>query len=115
MIAPETIKEIANQIVAHFDPSQIVLFGSYATGKATFDSDIDLLVVMDTHLPERDRYPAVRRVLAGYPVAFDLIIKTPEEYRRTRNLTNHIVYFAEKYGKRIYVRGNTRLGATVDC
>jgi len=77
LITPEIIKDIANQIVAHFDPSQIVLFGSYARGKATENSDIDLLVVMDTHLPERDRYPAVRRVLAGYPVAFDLIIKTP--------------------------------------
>ncbi|MCJ7728509.1 MAG: hypothetical protein MUO27_01305, partial [Sedimentisphaerales bacterium] len=37
---------------------------------------------------------------------FDLIVKTPAEYEKWRRIVNHIVYFAEKYGKTIYGRHN---------
>jgi predicted nucleotidyltransferase len=44
----EEIREIARCIVDRFHPQKIVLFGSYAVGAATEDSDVDLLVVMET-------------------------------------------------------------------
>lgn len=102
MLSFNKINEIIEKIVNSFNPEKIVLFGSYSEGKATEDSDLDLLVVMETDLPSHKRYPVVRQILAGYPIAFDLIIKTPEEYERTRHLLNHIVYFADKYGKKLY-------------
>lgn len=95
---------MAVKIAKQFNPEKIILFGSYAQGKATEDSDIDLLVITETDLPDQERYAAVRRLLAGYPVAFDIIVKTPEEYQRSRGLVNHIVYFADKYGKPVYER-----------
>ncbi len=95
---------MATKIAEQFHPEKIILFGSYARGEATEDSDVDLLVVTETDLPDQERYGAVRRLLAGYPVAFDIIVKTPEEYQRSRGLVNHIVYFADKYGKPVYER-----------
>lgn len=95
---------MAAKIAKQLNPEKIILFGSYAQGKATEDSDIDLLVITETDLPDQERYAAVRRLLAGYPVAFDIIVKTPEEYQRSRSLVNHIVYFADKYGKSVYER-----------
>ena len=80
----------------------IILFGSLAREEP--HQDVDLLVVADTDLPQRERFPAVRRLLADYPVGFDIIVKTPKEYRRWRSVVNHIVYFAEKYGKVLYER-----------
>lgn len=44
----EEIREIARCIVGRFHPQKIVLFGSCAAGAATEDSDVDLLVVMET-------------------------------------------------------------------
>ena len=41
----QLLAEIAEQIVAHFDPQQIILFGSYARAEARADSDLDLLIV----------------------------------------------------------------------
>ena len=104
MIRAETIQELVGRIVARFHPEKIILFGSYASGEPTEDSDVDLLIVAEMDLPPRDRFPAVRRLLNDYPVAFDLILETPEEYRRRRSVVNHIVYFADKYGKVIYER-----------
>ncbi len=104
MITTSALEEIVQRIRDRFDPEKIILFGSYARDEATEQSDVDLLVVADTDLPRRERFPAVRRLLSGYPVGFDIIVKTPKEYRRWRSVVNHIVYFAEKYGKVLYER-----------
>lgn len=107
MVAMNKIEEFGRQIGVQFHALKVILFGSYAEGAAKEDSDIDLLVVADTNLPERQRYGAVRRLLADVPASFDIIVKTPEEYERWRSVVNHIVYFADRYGKVLYERRNS--------
>jgi len=98
------IEEFGQRIGREFGAQRVLLFGSYARGPVTEDSDIDLLVVAETSLPANKRYAAVRRLVADVPAAFDIIVKTPNEYNRWRSVVNHIVYFADKYGKVIYER-----------
>jgi uncharacterized protein len=45
----QAIQKIVQQIVERFRPQKVILFGSYAQGKPTPDSDVDLLVVMETN------------------------------------------------------------------
>jgi len=42
------IQKIIRQIVERFHPQKVILFGSYAYGQPSADSDVDLLVVMET-------------------------------------------------------------------
>ncbi len=49
------IKAFCNAVAKQFRPRKIILFGSYAYGKPTEDSDVDLLVVMN-----RTRYRGER-------------------------------------------------------
>jgi predicted nucleotidyltransferase len=106
MITPDLIDDIIDRIRNHFHPEKIILFGSYATGKVTEESDVDLLIVADTDLPVRERFPAVSKLLGDFPAAFDVILKTPNEYERSKSVVNHIVYFADKYGKVLYERSS---------
>ena len=104
MVTMDQIEELGRRIGSELPADRVVLFGSYADGVATDDSDVDLLVVAKTSLPPRKRYAAVRRLVADYPVAFDIIVKTPEEYARWRSVVNHIVCFADKAGRVLYER-----------
>jgi len=104
MITISQIEELGRRIGRDFNADKVVLFGSYADGVATNDSDVDLLVVARTSLPPRKRYAAVRRLVADYPASFDIIVKTPDEYARWRSVVNHVVYFADKSGKVLYER-----------
>lgn len=104
MIVQDTIQEMVDRIVDRFSPERVILFGSYARGTATEDSDVDLLVVAETDLGPWERYPAVRQVLADYPAAIDIIFNTPEEFARRRSVINTIQYFADKYGSTVYER-----------
>ena len=47
MVTRQEIQAITDDIVREFVPLQVILFGSYAYGAPTEDSDVDLLVVMD--------------------------------------------------------------------
>ena len=47
MVTREEIQATCDDIVQEFTPLQVILFGSYAYGTPTEDSDVDLLVVMD--------------------------------------------------------------------
>lgn len=104
MVAIGEIEEFGRQIGLQFGAERVILFGSYAGGTVTEDSDVDLLVVADTNLPPRQRYSSVRRLVANAPASFDIIVKTPEEYAHWRSVVNHIVYFADKYGRVLYER-----------
>src|SRR4051794_37326076 len=71
------IQRFARQIAERFHPEKIILFGSYAYGTPTPDSDVDLLVVMPTH---NQIEQAVRIDEAieerGFPL--DLLVCTPK-------------------------------------
>jgi predicted nucleotidyltransferase len=69
------------RIVQELHPEKIVLFGSYAYGNPTPDSDVDLLVIMETDLSSSQRYVAVSRLLDPRPFPVDILVKRPDEMK----------------------------------
>jgi predicted nucleotidyltransferase len=72
------IRQVVQQIAARFQPRQVILFGSYAGGTPTADSDVDLLVTMETPLPNVEQAVAIRRAV-NIPFATDLLVRTPQQ------------------------------------
>jgi len=73
------LREITRKIVEHFDPEKVVLFGSRSTESSRIDSDVDLLVIMDTDGSPVQRAVEVKRVCRPRFVSMDVLVKTPEE------------------------------------
>jgi predicted nucleotidyltransferase len=85
MISRHAIKRFANEVARRFKPVRIILFGSYAYGRPTPDSDVDLLVIMPCKGRSLDAALDVRRAVdAGFPL--DLIVRTPAEMRKRLSL-----------------------------
>jgi len=78
----KTLPKAVKRIVTELKPEKIILFGSYAYGNPTPDSDVDLLVVMKTSAKFKDRYLAVSRLLRPREFPVDIIVKTPKELER---------------------------------
>jgi predicted nucleotidyltransferase len=76
-IPETTIHDLAEQISVLFNPQKIILFGSYAYGTPRPESDVDLLVVMDTHLSELEQAAVICRTIP-YRFGLDLLVYTPE-------------------------------------
>ena len=72
------IRRIAQSIGRKFKPQKVYLFGSYAYGKPTIDSDVDLLVLMHTSLSNVVQAVQIRRMV-DLPFPTDLLVRTPEQ------------------------------------
>jgi predicted nucleotidyltransferase len=80
MITNAKIRALSNRIAAQFKPERIVLFGSRATGRASGDSDVDLLVVMRFKgLGARKAAEILNRVEPEFAV--DLLVRSPKQLR----------------------------------
>lgn len=81
-VTEATLQEIVRCIVEHLATERIVLLGSFAYGRPTPDSDVDLLVIMQTEARPVDRYLAVSRLIRPRPFPLDILVKTPAEIAR---------------------------------
>jgi len=98
---PIAVKRIADEL----DPEKIILFGSYAYGTPTPDSDVDLLVIMNTRQKTKDRYLTVGRLLRPRKFPVDIIVKTPKEVERAlKNKKNFFIHDILTRGKVLYER-----------
>ena len=75
----EQIRGIVQEIVERFQPQKIFLFGSYAYGYPTKDSDVDLLVVMPTGQRSL-RQAAEISAAIHHPLPLDILVRKPEEF-----------------------------------
>ena len=104
--AEKIIAQMVQRIVAEFDPQKIILFGSYARGMAGPDSDVDLMVVMPVQGSRRQKRVAIRTALSGMGMAKDVIVVTPEEVERYRDMAGTLIRPALREGKVLYERPN---------
>jgi predicted nucleotidyltransferase len=99
----ETIQEMVRRIVEGFHPEKIILFGSRARGNAGPDSDVDLLVVMNTE-SGRQSDIEIRIALDAIGIPKDIIVITPDEFERRKNIVGSIAYPAHHEGRVLYDR-----------
>jgi len=79
MINRRQIQKYARTIGREFRPERVVMFGSYARKKATEDSDVDLLVIMDHDKPRNLDQAIAIRLQTDAPFPMDLLVKRPAE------------------------------------
>jgi len=100
----QNIEKMVRRLVDRFDPDQIILFGSHARGTAGPGSDVDLLVIMPVSGSKRARQVEMRVALHDIRVPKDIILVTPEEVTRRRDIVGTIIRPALREGKVLYVR-----------
>lgn len=81
MVTRRQIRAYATEIAREFRPRRIILFGSYAYGKPTRDSDVDLLVIMPHKGRGGEKAVEIRLKLRA-PFPMDLLVRSPQKIRR---------------------------------
>jgi uncharacterized protein len=105
MVTESQIQTLVNEIAEGYQPEKIYLFGSYANGTPTADSDIDLFIIKDTSKRRKDRTIELLNNLKTYPDSgVDFIIYTPEELQQVQDDVVNIAQEAVKTGKLLYER-----------
>ena len=94
------------RIAESLQPEKIILCGSYAYGKPTPGSDVDLLVILDTTASRSERSWSVSRLLIPRPFPVDILVRTPAEIEQS--LLKHDFFVQEilSQGKVLYEHRN---------
>ncbi len=100
------IRLITNCIVREYQPDKIILFGSWARGDATPQSDIDLLVISDREeqMPRYKRGLDVRLSLSQFQSPKDVLFYTHEDIERWRGVPQTFVNTVLDEGRVLYER-----------
>ena len=100
------ISEVVDRIKEKYEPEKIILFGSYAYGKPTEDSDIDLFIVKDTDKRWVDRYVEVKRLIYDPErrISISPIVYTPGEMEERLALGDQFVEEILTKGEVLYAR-----------
>jgi predicted nucleotidyltransferase len=100
---------IKDSLVENLHPERIIIFGSYARGVATEDSDIDIAVIIGNDQPTdinavaRGR-SAVRKAIKGSNLDIDFILQSRNKFDEKKKIKGSIQYEIDKEGLVIYER-----------
>lgn len=105
MVAINQIKKFGRQIGKHFHAERVILFGSYAQGSATADSDVDLLIIGSFKGRSADKSVEIRMKLRPqFPV--DILIRTAEKVRQRIKMGDCFMREILENGKVLYEADN---------
>ena len=102
----EELPAAVQRIAQALQPEKIILFGSYAYGTPTPDSDVDLLVIMKTMASQVERSLAVARLPRPRVFPVDILVRTPDEIERALRSGDFFIQEILSRGRVLYERDN---------
>jgi predicted nucleotidyltransferase len=98
------INAVVRKIVDEINPEKVILFGSYAYGKPNIDSDVDMLVIMESDERPAQRATRAYRAVYGKTFPMDIIVRTPQELAHRLAIGDFFIKEIVERGKVLYAR-----------
>ena len=100
-LSPLVKKQIIEKLMP-LEPVKIILFGSYAYGTPTADSDLDICVVRKEYKNRWDDKANIRQALSGIDMPKDILNPKVDEFEFYKNEINSVYYDADKKGELLW-------------
>lgn len=100
------LTDIVGRLNKSYHPEKIILYGSYAYGNPTSDSDIDLLIIKDTIKGHVDRFVEVKKIIykPGRSIPVSPLVYTPKEIEERLEMGDDFVAEILARGRVLYAR-----------
>ena len=104
MLDIEKIKLDIVEKLKPLNPYQIILFGSYAYGTPTNDSDLDICIIEKGEISKRERKSKIRKALKDIKIAKDILVEKYDYFMAYSDETwiNTALYDARHKGIVLY-------------
>lgn len=100
----EKVKKQIVDALRPLNPERIIVFGSYAYGTPTDDSDLDICVVEKEFESKWEEKAKIRRLLSGIKIPKDILVETKGYFdtHSDENWINTALHDARNYGCLLY-------------
>lgn len=99
----KTMSEIVDCIVRKYHPEKVILFGSYASGAHTKNSDIDLFIILNADKSSWDISVEISSNLT-HSTPLDIVVKTPKEIEKRLRMGDFFIKNVVESGRVLYER-----------
>ena len=96
------LNEIIKTIAKKARPEKIYLFGSRVNGKATKNSDYDILVIKKTNQSKYKRTVFIYKLFGLLDISVDILVYTPKEVEMWKDASASFIHHILKTGKLVY-------------
>ncbi|OEU58432.1 MAG: hypothetical protein BA871_05310 [Desulfuromonadales bacterium C00003096] len=103
------LSEVVEKLKSEYKPLRIILFGSYAFGNPTEDSDIDLLILKNTNKRRVDRFVQVKKIIynPNYKIPISPLVYSPKELEERLRIDDDFIKEIIQKGTILYERVNS--------
>ena len=101
-ITKRQMQWVVNRLVDALHPEKIILFGSYAYGEPTLDSDVDLLVIANSSERISVLTGNAYRAVLDKTFPIDILVRTPQWIARRLRLNDFFIQDVVKRGRVLY-------------
>lgn len=102
MLTEAQINKAVEKIVSVSHPLKVILFGSYARGRAGNNSDLDLMVITPNISKRGHEMVQLREAIGFIGVGVDVLVYSNEEFAERADWCSSPVYWAIREGKVLY-------------
>ncbi|MGH8909121.1 MAG: nucleotidyltransferase domain-containing protein [Egibacteraceae bacterium] len=102
MIPTETLQQVVRVLVDQAQPRMVILFGSYARGEATDESDLDLLVVLRQVTSRRAEMVRLRNALRPLRIPADVLVVSEAQLDEWGGVHGTVVHQALSEGRVLF-------------
>jgi len=101
------INKMLQILIQAYNPNKVILFGSYAWGKPTINSDIDIIVVVESSKDKiSKRAIKAYELLREFKIPKDIIVYTEIEFNSLANHQSSLCYKVINEGQVLYDRAS---------
>jgi predicted nucleotidyltransferase len=98
----QSIEQMTRLLVEAAHPKRIILFGSYARGDATEDSDFDVMVIQASVQDRLREMVRLNRIVRPLHLPIDLLVVSEENYNYWRETPGNVYFEAASDGRVLY-------------
>lgn len=101
-VTPQKVQAVISRIIETAKPRKIIIFGSYARGDMSRNSDLDVMVVSRFVENPRREGVRIRRALKGIMMPMDILVVQENDLAEAANAPGLIYREAIRNGKVVY-------------
>jgi len=97
------IRESIDRLIEAYKPEEVYIFGSYAWGNPSKNSDVDILIIVEESEEKFYKRPIKgHHSLNGLKVAEDIIIYTRDEFEERAQQKGTLCHRVKQEGQKVY-------------